>query len=93
MENAAKKIAIDQVELSTLIGTLEGVVNNDVSLLKKLCDTSIFTKEIKYKLAKIDEDLKNNASELALDPSSISSHFVKVRFLTDSQAELLREEA
>ena len=44
LENVAKKIAIDQVESSTLISTLEGVVNNVVSLFKKLCDTLVFTK-------------------------------------------------
>ena len=43
-ENVAKKIAIDQVELSTLIGTLLGVVNKIVSLFTKLYDTSILNK-------------------------------------------------
>ena len=39
LENVAKKIVIDQVEMSTLVGTLKVVVNNVVSLFKKLCDT------------------------------------------------------
>ena len=47
MENVAKKIVIDQVELSTLIATLEGVVNNVVSLIIIFFGTSNFTTEIK----------------------------------------------
>ena len=62
MDNVLKKSVIDQVEYSTLIGTIEGVVNNVVSLFTKLCDNSIFTKEIKDKLTKIDENFENSAS-------------------------------
>ena len=78
-ENVTKKIIIDQVESSILIDIL-GVVNNVVSLFTKLCDNSNFTKEIKDKLTNIDEGLENSASQLALDPSSSSNHFVKARF-------------
>ena len=38
------------------------VSKNIVSLFEKLCDASNFTKEIKDKLAKIDENLKNSDS-------------------------------
>ena len=58
LELASKKITIHQVDLSTILGSLETSCNNVTSLLGKLYDTSIFTKEIKDKLSKIDEDLK-----------------------------------
>lgn len=82
LENVEKKIVIDQVELSTLTRDLEGVLNNVVCLFTNLSDTSIFSNEIKEKLTKIDENLKNCTSQLALNLSSSSNHFVKVRFLT-----------
>ena len=47
-----------QVDLSTILSSLETSVNNVTLLFRKLCDTSIFTQEIKDKLSKIDEDLK-----------------------------------
>ena len=37
--------------------------------------------------------MKANAQRLQLDPSSSSTHHIKVRYLSDMQAELLREEA
>ena len=49
-------MAIDQVELSTLIFALDIIVNNVVSLFVKLNDSTNFTKEIKEKLAKINVD-------------------------------------
>ena len=61
MEQVAQKIVIDQVELSTILATLETYVNNVVSLFFKLIETSIFTKDIKIKLSKIDEDMKASA--------------------------------
>ena len=61
-------------------------------LFGKLCDVPNFTKEIKDKLSKIDEDLKASAQQLQLDPSSILTHFKKIRFLTSKQVEFLREE-
>lgn len=61
LEQVAQKIAIEQVELSTILSTLETYVNNVVSLFVKLSDTSIFTREIKDKLSKIDEDMKASA--------------------------------
>lgn len=45
------------------------------------------------KLSKIDEDMKASAQQLSLDPNCSSTHLIKIRFLTDLQAELLREEA
>ena len=62
-------------------------------LFGKLCVISNFTKEIKDKFSKIDEDLKVSAQQLQLDPSSSSPHFKKIRFLTDMQEKFLREEA
>ena len=44
LELVAHKIAIDQVELSTILATLETYVNNVVSLFVKISDTSNFTK-------------------------------------------------
>lgn len=69
LELIAQKISIHQVELSTILGSLETSCNNVSLLFDKLCDISIFTKEIKDKLLKIDEDLKASAQQLQLDPS------------------------
>ena len=83
LELVAQKISINQVELSTILVTLETYVNNVVSLFAKLSDTSNFTKEIKDKLAKIDEDMKASAHQLSLDPSCSSTHFTRIRYLSN----------
>ena len=93
MEQIAQKIAIHKIELSTSLSSLESTYNNVSTLFGNLCDISIFTKDIKEKLAKIDEDMKASARQLQLDPSSSFSHFSKIRFLTNKQAKLLREDA
>ena len=93
MKLVAQKIAIDQVELSTILATLESYVNNVVSLFVKISDTSNFTKDIKIKLSKIDEDMKASAHQLSLDPSCSFAHLTKIRYLTNLQAKLLREES
>lgn len=49
MELVAQKIAIHQVHLSTILGSLETSTINVTYLFGKLCDTSIFSKEIKEK--------------------------------------------
>ena len=56
----------------------------------KLSHTSIFTKETKDKLSKIDEDMKESAHQLSLDPSHSFAHYSKIRNL---QEKLLKEEA
>ena len=61
LEQVAQKISIDKLELSTTLATLEISIDNLVSLFVKFSDTSIFTKEIKDKLFKIDEDIKASA--------------------------------
>ena len=61
MEHIAQQIAIYQVELSTILGSLESSCTNVSSLFGKLCDVSTFTKEIKDKFSKIDEDLKESS--------------------------------
>ena len=86
LENVASRITMDQVQLSTIISSLETTINNVVALFVKLCDTSNFTLEIKNKLTKVDSDLKTSVIQLALDPSTSSTHFVKVRYLSDLQA-------
>ena len=86
LEQVAQKIGIYQVDLSTILSSLETFVNNVTSLFRKLCDTSSFTQEIKDKLSKIDEDLKESAHQLSLDPSYSSAHYSKIRFLTNLQA-------
>ena len=53
LEQIAQKIAIHQVELSTSLSSLESTYNNVTTLFGKLCDISIFTKNIKEKLAKL----------------------------------------
>ena len=69
LEHIAKKIAIHQVELSSILTNLETSCTNVTSLFGKLCDVIELTKEIKRKLTKIDEDLKASAQQLQLDPS------------------------
>lgn len=93
LELIAQKISIYQVDLATILGSLETSCNNITSLFGKIHDTSNCTKEIKGKISKIDEDLKASAQQLQLDPSYNSTHYTKIRFLTDMQEELLREEA
>lgn len=78
--------------MSTL-SNLESSYTNVISLFIKLCDVTKYTKAIKGKLDKNDEDLKASAQKLQLDPSSSSTHHMKIKFLSDIQKELLREEA
>lgn len=85
-------IAINQVELSTILVNLKVSYSNVSSIFENLCDVTKYTKEVKEKLSKIDTDLKASAQQLQLDPSSSFAHYKKIRFLTDMQAELLREE-
>ena len=91
LEHITQHISINQVELSSILANIENYFTNVTSLFIKLCDVSKFTKEIKEKLNKIDEDLKASTQKLQLDPSSSLAHHIKVRFLSDMQAELLRE--
>ena len=83
LELIAQQISIYQVELSTFLGSLEASCTNLSLLFGKLCDVSIFTKEIKEKLSKIDEDLKESAQQLQLDLSLSFAHFNKIKFFTD----------
>ena len=64
LDHISQYIGIYQVELSTILGSLENSCTNVSSLFGKLCDVSNFTKEIKEKLSKIDEDLKVSAQQL-----------------------------
>ena len=57
LEQIAQQIAIKQVELATFLGNFENSFRNAASLFEKLCDVSRFTKEIKEKLNKIDNDM------------------------------------
>lgn len=81
--NIARHIAIKQVDLTTILVNLENSFNNVTSLFAKLCDVTEYTKEIKEKLNKIDEDMKVSAQKLQLDPSSSSSHHLKINFLSE----------
>ena len=93
LEQISQKIGIYEVELSISISSLETTYSNITLLFGKLCDTTIFMKDIKDKLSNIDEHLKASAQQLQLDPSSSSAHFTKIKFFTHNQAELLRKEA
>ena len=79
--------------MSTILNNFENSFNNVTSLFGKCCDVTEYTKEIKEKLNKIDEDMKVSAQMLHLDHSTSSSHHLRIRFLSEKQAELLREEA
>ena len=61
LEQISQKITIYQVELSTSLSSLESTYSNVTLLFKKLCDSSIFTKDIKEKLSKIDKGSKESA--------------------------------
>jgi hypothetical protein len=93
LEHIAQQIALNQVELSTILNNFENSFNNVTSLFGKLCDVTKYTKDIKEKLNKIDEDMKVSAQLMQSDHSTSSSHHHKIRFLSEKQAELLREEA
>ena len=93
LEHISQQIAIKQVELATFLGNFENSFKNAASLFAKLCDVSRFTKEIKKKLNKIDNDMQSSASSLKSDPSSSISHHSRMKYLATLQAELLREEA
>ena len=75
------------------MGNFENSFKNAASLFAKLCDVSGFTKEIKGKLNKIDNDMQSSASSLQIDPSSSTSHHSKMKYLETLQVELLRKEA
>ena len=64
LEHIAQQITIKQVELSTILGTIENSFTSATSLFAKLCDVSNFTKEIKEKLNKIDMDMQSSAQKL-----------------------------
>ena len=93
LEHIAQQIAIKQVELATFLENFENSFKTAASLFAKLCDVSGFTKEIKEKLNKIDNDMQSSASSFQTDPSSCISHHSKIKYLAALQADLLREEA
>ncbi len=75
------------------MANIENSFNNVTSLFAKLCDVTEYTKEIREQLNKIDEDLKASTQNLKLDPSSTSSHHLRINFLSKKKAKLLREES
>ena len=93
LEHIAQQIAINQVELPSILTNIESSYSNVISLFAKLCDVTKLTKEIKGNLNKIDEDLKVSAQKLQLELSSSSAHHMKIRFLSDMSLDLLKEEA
>ena len=60
-DQVAQIITIDQVQLGIIPRSSETSVNNVASLFVKLNDIYFFTKDIKEKLSKIDEDMKASA--------------------------------
>ena len=64
LEHIAQHIVIHQLELSSILANLENSFTNVTSLFSKLCDVTEYTKEIKGKLNKINEDLKASAQNL-----------------------------
>lgn len=82
LEHISQQIAIQQVELSSILTSLETFCTNVTSLFAKLCDITKYTKEIKRKLNKINEDLMTSEKRLQLDPSSSSAYHMKIKFLS-----------
>ena len=64
LEHIAQQIAMKQVELAMFLRKFENSFNNAASLFAKLCDVSGFTKAIKGKMNKIDNDMQTSASLL-----------------------------
>ena len=83
LEHIAQHIAIKQVELTSILANIENSFNNVTSLFAKFCDVTEYTKDIREKLNKIDEDLKVSAQKLKLDPNSSSSHHLRIKFLLE----------
>ena len=92
LEHIAQQIAIQQLDLSSILTSLETSCTNVTSLFAKLFDIIEYTKEIKSKLNKIDEDLMASAKQLQLDSNSSSTHHMKIRFLLDMQVDFFSEE-
>ena len=61
LEHIDQQIAIHQVEHSTILVNLGTSCSNVSSFFGKLCDVSVFTKEVKEKFYKTDIDLKASA--------------------------------
>ena len=85
-EHIAQQIAIQQVELSSILTNLETSYTNITSLFAKLCDVIEYTKETMRNFSKIDEYLIASANKLQLDPNSSFAHHMKITFLSDMQA-------
>ena len=60
LEHIAQHIAINQAKLSSVLTEIESSYSNIASLFAKLCNVAEFTKEVKDKINKIDEDLKDS---------------------------------
>ena len=93
LEHIAQQIEIKQVELSTFLGNIDNSFTSVTSLFAKLCDVFGFTKEIEEKLNKIHVDIQSSAQKLQLDSASSSNCHIKVKYLSEVQEKLLREEA
>ena len=93
LEHIAQQIIFKQVELATFLGNFKNSFKNAASLFAKLCDVSGFTKEIKEKLNKINNDMQASALSFQSNPSSSISHHSKIKYLAALQAELLKKEA
>ena len=79
--------------MSSILSNIDSSYSNVTLIFAKLYNVAKFTKEIKGKLNKIDEDLKASGQKLQLEPSSSSAHHMKIRFLSDMQSKLLKDEA
>lgn len=67
MEKATQTIAIQWVEISTMVMRLNPLVQNLISSFKKLSNIPHLTQEIKEKLQKIGEDMKQSVDQLTDD--------------------------
>lgn len=93
LEHIAQQIALNQVELFSKLRNVEQSMSKVTQFFAKLCDVGQFTKETKDTIAKNEDEIKDSAQKLMLDPSTSSEHHEKLSSLSDMQAELAKEEA
>ena len=77
----------------TKLSNTEQSLSKVTAFFEKLCDIGQFTKETKNKIAQIEDEVRDSAQRLVLDPSASSVHHDKLRSLYSMQVELAKEEA
>lgn len=93
LEHIAQQISINQAKLFAALTSIESSYSSISSFFVRICNVTKFSKEIKDRMNKIDEDLKASAQNLQHEPSSSSAHHMAIRLLSGKQNDLLEEGA